>query len=609
MSAEYKDLEDYGIIGNLETCALIGRDGSIDWLCLPFLDSPSIFGALLDIEKGGHFYIKPSAKFESNQAYSKNTNVLKTTFVTGLGKVVLTDFMKVKEKKNKNFTNILLRKVECLKGQMDLDISFKPCFNYGRFSPAFKLLENSVIAQGEKENIILQSPIPLTINDKSAGGKIGLKAGETIWFILQSGQKSNWNDNDCEKLLIKTKEYWRNWSERSVHSKVGANEPWHDLVVRTGLTLQLLTTSGVGSVAAAATTSLPETIGGVRNWDYRYAWIRDASFTVQALFHLGHIKESKDFRHWIWEIIEKYKDPSQIQIMYGLRGRSDLTEQILDNLSGYKNSSPVRIGNAAAKQKQLDIFGELLNMVYETTRYGEMLPQKRWKMVKELVNYVCKVWDTKDSGIWETRGSLQHFVYSKLMCWVAIDRGIKLSKTHNFNAPLETWEKERDALREKILKRGFNKNLNSFVQSFDSDTLDATCLLIPMMGFLPFDDLKVQGTIDAILKNLTTKDGLVYRYRAEDGLPGTEGNFIICSFWLVKVLALSGRVNEAEEIFLKILKYVSPLGLLAEEVDPKIDKQIGNFPQAFSHIGLINSALYLGIAKGKEHAGPKPMGM
>lgn len=609
MSNQYKDIEDYGIIGNLETCALVGKDGSVDWLCFPYFDSPSVFASLLDVEKGGRFQIAPVAKYQSRQSYSKNRNVLETTFFTSLGTAVLTDFMEVKGRKKINDARILFRKVDCRKGQMKLRVYFEPRFDYARVLTEFDLKKEGVAAYGKDESLFLQSTISLKINDKSTCGVFSVSERESVWFVLQYDQMISFTDNECEKILQEVKEYWTNWSKRSASTLIGQGEPWHDLVIRSGLVLQLLTIPEIGSIAAAATTSLPEEVGGVRNWDYRYAWIRDASFTVQALFHLGHIEESRNFRRWIWDIIGKYDDPSQIKIMYGLREESDLCEQVLDHFSGYKNSRPVRIGNGAVNQRQLDIYGELLNMVYETTRYGENIPRRRWPEIECIVDYVCKVWNNEDSGIWEVRGELRHFVYSKLMCWVAIDRGIKIAKEKGFKSPLERWEKEKDALRQEIIKRGFSKKMNSFVQSFDSEALDATSLLIPMMGFLPFDDERVQGTIDAILKKLTTDDSLVYRYQAEDGLPGTEGKFILCSFWLVKALALSGRVDEAEEIFLKMLNYVNPLGLLSEEIDPDTHKQIGNFPQAFSHIGLINSALYLEIAKGKKHKGPKPIGV
>ena len=609
MKTHFKDLEDYGIIGNLETCALIGRDGSIDWLCFPHLESASIFAALLDGERGGHFRIKPIKKYESVQAYIENTNILQTTFTTPLGIAVVTDFMKPEGRKDNHYAREVFRKVECIKGEVELEINFSPCFEYAKVSPRFELTESGIIAQTRKENLFLQSSAPLEIQEKLAQGITTLTEGKTEWFVLEYNHCIPLSYRDCERALSDVKRFWHQWVRKSMHSLCVIEEHWHSLVIRSGLVLKLLANPETGAIAAAPTTSLPEKIGGVRNWDYRYAWIRDSSLTAQALFHIGHSKESKDFRRWMRGIVNEVKDPSRIGIMYGLQKEADFEEQILENLSGYKNSSPVRIGNGAAKQKQLDIYGELLNAVYDTTRHGEEIPHKNWKIIERIVDYVCSVWEEKDSGIWEVRGGDRHFVYSKLMCWVALDRAIKVSGLKGFNAPLGRWEKTRDIIKQAILERGYNTALKSFVQSFGSETLDATSLLIPLMDFLPCDDPRVQSTIEATLKRLVTTNGLVYRYEADDGLPGTEGCFVLCSFWLVKALALSGRVEEAEEIFLKVLKYISPLGLLAEEIDPENGTQLGNFPQAFSHIGLINSALYLGIAKGKKYKGPKPIGI
>lgn len=609
MSAYFKDLEDYGIIGNLETCALIGRDGSIDWLCLPYLESPSVFAALLDMERGGHFRINPATKYESFQSYVKNTNILQTTFTTPLGVAVVTDFMKPEGRKGNVYARAVFRKVECIKGEADLEISFRPRFDYAKELPGFELTGEGIIARGGNENLFLQSPVPLEIHEQEARRVLTLKGGKTAWFILQYNHCISMSPSDCEDLLRKARRFWHNWAHKCLPSGCVLDGPWYDLVVRSALVLKLLSNPESGAIAAAPTTSLPEHIGGVRNWDYRYAWIRDASFTSQALFHSGHDKESQDFRRYMSGILSRTEDPSLIRIMYGLNGEADLEEQIVENLSGYKNSSPVRIGNDAAKQRQLDIYGELLNAIYETTRYGETVSHKSWQFIKHIVDYVCLAWNEKDSGIWEVRGKDRHFVYSKLMCWVAVDRAIKVSSLRGFKAPIEKWEKVRGLIKQAILERGYSRKLNSFVQAFDSETLDATSLLIPFMDFLPFNDPRVQGTIEATLKKLVTKDGLVYRYEADDGLPGSEGYFVLCSFWLIKALALSERVEQAEEIFRNVLKYISPLGLFAEEIEPETGKQLGNFPQAFSHVGLINSALYLGIAKGKEHKGPKPVGM
>ncbi|MFX1466681.1 MAG: glycoside hydrolase family 15 protein [Promethearchaeota archaeon] len=609
MALDYKDLEDYGIIGNLETCALIGRDGSIDWLCFPYIESPSLFAAILDTKRGGHFRITPITKYESIQSYINNTNILQTTFSTPLGVAIITDFMDVKgREKNKN-VRMVFRKIECVKGDVTLEISFKPRFEYAKLLPDFENLENGLIALGNDQRLFLQSLFPFEINDKEARGVVSVAKGESFWLVLQYNLQEFLQSNDCEKYLNNVKKFWQDWAHKCVRSECVLEGPWHEPTIRSGLILKLLANPDSGAIAAAPTTSLPEVIGGVRNWDYRYAWIRDASFTIQALFHLGHVKEAQDFRKWINEIVETVKDPSKIQILYGIHGEVDLKERILEHISGYRSSSPVRVGNDAAKQRQLDIYGELVNAVYDISRYGEEVSDKTWQTVRRIVEYVCEIWNTKDSGIWEVRGEIRHYVYSKLMCWVAIDRGIKIAEQKGFKAPLEKWKTIRKEIRQIILEKGFSKKLNSFVQSFDLETVDATSLLIPLMHFLPAADPRVQGTINAVLARLSTNEGLVHRYKSEDGLPGNEGTFILCSFWLIKTLALSGRIEESEKLLQNILKYISPLGLFAEEVDIKTGKLLGNFPQAFSHIGLINSVLYLSIAKGRKHKGPKPMGI
>lgn len=607
---DFNKLEDYGIISNLETCALVGRDGSIDWCCLPHLESPSVFAAILDVEKGGHFSIRPSESFESEQSYIEQTNILQTTFHTPSGVVVLTDFMAIRGETEtaKQKRRTILRKVACTRGKAELKAEFKPRFDYARAVPALDTAEGGIAARWHDHVLFLQTPFSLQSYDDKAQGTFSVNAGETHWFVLQYGHYERMHPEDCEALLNNTVQVWMGWMHRCEPSKCVFGGPWHELVVRSSLVLKLLTHYETGAIAAAPTTSLPEEIGGVRNWDYRFSWIRDASFTVQALYNIGYVSEAKNYLKWLMSICTQTKEPSEIKIMYGMHGESDIEECELDHLSGYRNSQPVRIGNSAVRQRQLDIYGELVNSFYETSRYGEDVSSDVWHFINNIVDYVCKVWNTKDAGIWEVRGSPQHFVYSKLMCWVALDRGIKIAKLMRFEAPLDRWEKIRNEIKNAILQRGFNRKLNSFVQSLDSETLDATSLLIPMMGFLPFDDPRVQGTIDATLERLMTKDGLVYRYQREDGLPGKEGAFTLCSFWLVNVLAISGRVDEAEKIFTNLLKYVSPLGLLAEEIDPDTGEQLGNFPQAFSHIGLINSALYLGRAKGRRQMGPEPLG-
>jgi GH15 family glucan-1,4-alpha-glucosidase len=605
----FKHLEEYGVVGNLETCALIGRDGSVDWLCFPYLESPSVFSALLGGERGGHLRIRPVTKYESVQSYDGDTNILLTTFATPLGDAVVTDFMPVKGTKDIGSVSVLLKKIECVKGMIKMAVSVKPRFNYAAAIPDVEPAESGIIFRQREEFLFFQSSVPLFIHDGEAVGSLVLKAGDFVWFALQYNHHSPLIPGESEKILKVTREFWLDWAHQCDLGSCLIEEPWHHLAVRSGLVLKLLSDPDTGAIAAAATTSLPERIGGTLNWDYRYAWIRDASFTDQALFHLGHSGEARDFRNWIIRIAGEPGEPGDIMTMYSLHGGEDLEEKVLDRLSGYEGSVPVRIGNAAAKQRQLDIFGEMLNAIYDTTRHGEEVSGKNWNIFRKIIGYVCTVWDTKDAGIWEMRGEPRHFVYSKLMCWVAVDRGIKIATENKFEADLHVWEMTRDAIARAILEKGFSTRLNSFVQSFDSEIIDATSLLIAPMGLLPHSDPRIFGTIEAVLEKLTTKDGLVYRYEGRAGIPPEEGCFFLCSCWLIKALVLSDRLEEAEKIFANLIGYISPLGLLSEEVEPVSGRLIGNFPQAFSHIGIINSALYLGIAKGRKYTGPKPLGM
>ncbi len=610
MENGFKDIEEYGVIGNLETCALVGNDGSIDWLCFPYLESPSVFSAILDNQRGGHFAIQPVSKFSSFQAYIKETNILQTTFNTPFGMVTITDFMPVNLFDGTRQHRTIYRKVKCIEGHIRLKLSFKPRFNYARNIPDFELIKEGVSCSYEDKNLFLNTDVPLKICDGEVTSQFNMRKNKEIWFVLQYNQQDeyySYDYNDFNKKLNKTQEYWKNWTYKC-HKICVLEDIWHDIIARSGLVLKLLANPDSGAIAASATTSLPECTGGVRNWDYRYAWIRDSAYTIQALFNIEHVKESQDYMRWINSIIKQDKNPLNIHIMYPVHKDVDMKEQILDYLSGYRQSSPVRVGNAAYNQKQLDIYGDLINAIYDTTRYGKDISDKTWEFIKEFVDYICEVWNTKDSGIWEVRDEPRHYVHSKLMCWVAVDRGLEIAKLKD-SATIGKWQKTREEIKTSILERGFNKEMNSFVQSFDSNALDATTLLIPILGLLPFEDLRVQSTINAVMDNLMTNRGLVYRYKNEDGLPGDEGCFVLCSFWLVDALALSGRLDEATDIFVNVLQLTSPLGLLAEEIDAETGKLLGNFPQAFSHIGLINSALYIGIARGREHKGPQPQGV
>lgn len=608
MKDTFKHIEAYGIVGNLETAALIGNDGSVDWLCFPELGSPSVFAALLDPQKGGFFRIQPVDRFEAYQKYHNRTNVLATTFVTAFGNLMITDFMPVMKNRGQTARRALFRKVECTEDEFKISIRFSPRFHYGRDVPALKRNDRFIVAQAHGVKLFLQTPVPLELRGGNAEGIVELGKTQQLWFILHYGHARFSANSECEKLLTATGRYWAGWERGHEEHKKMFHGPLYDIIVRSGLVLKLLTNPMTGSIAAAATTSLPEVIGGTRNWDYRFAWIRDASFTAQALFHLGHTAEARSFIRWIKAIMDQEKSPAEFQIMYGMHGETDLHERVLENLSGYENSGPVRIGNAASNQRQHDIYGELINAIYETTRYGLRVSHRLWRNISVLVEYVCRIWRQPDSGIWEIRGEPRHYVYSKLMCWVAVDRGIKIAEKKKIRFPRRKWEGTRHEIRDEILKNGYDSQLGSFVRSYGETTLDASCLLIPLMGFLPFADPAVVGTIESIKSRLTVGETFVRRYEAPDGLPGTEGAFLICTFWLIKALILSGRVTEAKRYFSNILGYISPLGLFAEEIDAVTGRQLGNFPQAFSHIGLVNCALYLGIAGGRTPKEAHPIG-
>lgn len=595
-------LKDYGVIGNLNTCALISNEGSVDWCCFPHLESPSVFAGILDQKNGGRFVIQPNHLFQSAQKYLRNSNVLETTFFSVYGNAKLTDFMPILNGENQTrLRQAIYRKLTCTSGSMIFKVVFSPKFNYGRGKTVFRQFENGVEASYDDNRVFLYAPCVLRLQGDSVVAQIRLKLDENFWFLLRYNYDYRDNEDECVSALDSTLRYWRGWAhEHESFPDLIFRGRWRDLAVRSGLILKLLMNNEEGSIAAAVTTSIPEVIGGNRNWDYRFNWVRDASFTVQALYHLGHPEEAKKHLAWFTQVCKQHKDPADIQPLYALNNEKKLPEEEIASLAGYKNSKPVRVGNKASSQTQLDVFGELVNAFYETTRYGMTLSQDDWEFIKKIVAHVSKVWNTPDSGIWEARTEPRHYVYSKVMCWVALDRAVKIALIHNFDAPLKEWQKTMGDIKTEVLKNGFNKKMNSFVQSFGSEDLDATGLLIPIVGFLPVNDPRIQGTIKAIQEKLSGKDPLIYRYLNEDGLPGQEGKFFLCSFWLVQALALSGKIRDAEKVFFNLLNYVSPTGLISEEVDTETGELLGNIPQAFSHIGMINSLIYLYQAKGKN---------
>lgn len=606
--SRYSPIEEYGLIGNLETCALVAPNGSIDWFPFPHIESPSILGAVLDADEGGRFQLRPTQSFESTQTYVERSNVLETTFTTEEGKAVVTDFLPPAGNVD-HPKKVLYRKIECHEGAVTFDVDYDPQFDYARAETTVCQTDRGVHAEGGGEQTLLESPVDLDTEDGRAEGAVSLTAGESNWFMLRcTGAKEASTDPDA--ALRETVEYWQEWAHHcdGTEGECAFGGSWHDLVVRSALVLKLLTHAESGAIAAAPTTSLPETIGGVRNWDYRYNWLRDAGFTIQALMNLGHVEEAIEYFDWFVDLCHA-DSPAAIRPLYGLHGETDLSERELDHLEGYRKSSPVRIGNGAAEQTQLDIYGEILLAVDDMHCFGRELSRAEWKPIRDIVDYVVDVWDEPDEGIWEVRSGSEQFVFSKVMCWVALDRGIAIATDSSHDAPVESWRETREQIRGDILEKGYDEDLGSFTQSYGSDSVDATGLLIPIVGFLSFDDERVQGTIETIERRLVENDVLVHRYDGEDGLPGEEGAFVLCSCWLIDALSLSGRLEEARERFEALIEYVSPLNLLAEELDTETGSHLGNYPQAFSHIGIINSALYLAYAEGREIPGPEPIGV
>jgi len=632
----YLPIEDYGIIGNLRTAALVGRNGSIDWCCFPYLDGPSVFGALLDVNKGGRFKVAPMALkpgpsadaqdassapgiATGRQSYRPNTNVLVTRFTQKETELLtVTDFMPlagdIEGPGKSQAAPEIHRLLECQAREVEVEVQWAPRFDYARDRTRIRKNGEGYIAEGKTGKISL-SPLPgATIETDAEGAllraRFTMQAGASMVLVTRWDSEDTHTDvNRTQALLEQTATTWENWvqGEGGFCARDWAGE-WLPYVNRSSLVFKLLTHADTGAVAAAATTSLPEEIGGVRNWDYRYAWIRDASMTAQALVSVGHPAEATALIRWMEEISAQ-RDTGRLHllVMYGLHGEVDISEEQLDHLEGYRRSAPVRIGNEAAEQFQLEVFGELVNAAYEMARRGVSWRPEIQRFIRHVADEVCQVWHLPDSGIWEVRNDTFHFTYSKIMAWVALDRAVRLVKEHGFEGDVESWCRTCDEIREKILEHGYNERLGSFVMTFDSEDLDAALLRIPLMEFLPVDDPRVQGTINRIMEGLMEKD-LVYRYRIDDGLPGEEGTFGLCTFWLVDVLSLAGRIEEATRIFEGMLEHASPLGLFAEEIDPHTMTFLGNYPQAFTHIGLINSALYLSWSAGKPLPEHPPMG-
>jgi len=591
---QYQPIENYGVIGDLNTVALVGLDGSIDFLCFPNFDSPSVFAALLDKQKGGYFKISPQKdNVKHKQLYLPDTNVLLTRFLAKDGVAEIMDFMPVE---SLSVGKELIRKVSCVRGSLTFEIVCCPRFNYSRSSHTVQQkneCEILFISDGpDKITLRFRSTVPVTVNEQDIISTFTLQTGEHATFILECVSDVNEPlksiDEFVTKTLFDTINYWKNWISKSKYKG-----RWMEIVNRSALVLKLMTSRKYGSIVASPTFGLPEEIGGVRNWDYRYTWIRDASFSVYTLLKLGYKKEAKEFMHWVERQCNDIGEAGNLSLMYGIDGQKDLFETELDHLEGYKNSKPVRIGNAAYKQVQLDIYGELLDAVYLFDRYAEPISYNFWLDISRQVDWVCKHWQTEDEGIWEVRGGKREFLYSRMMCWVALDRAIKIADAHSY--PLSAqWKEERDKIFHTIHVDFWNDKLKAFVQYKGAETVDAATLLMPLIRFIGPTDPKWLSTLKRIEEELVS-DSLVYRYRTDgelDGLAGGEGTFSMCTFWYVECLSKAGHLNKARLFFEKMLGYANHLGLYSEMLGMQ-GEHLGNFPQAFTHLGLISAALSL----------------
>ena len=598
----YKEISDYAIIGDQRTCALIGIDASIDWFCTPRFDSPSIFGSILDVKKGGSFKILPAGekRFSASQHYDGLTNVLITEFKTKSAHVQILDFMPCFEVQEVMIsTGEIHRQISCLEGKLALEIIVDPRMNYGReipkMTPVRGIGYSFNATKGEtRQEIALITPLKfrkkgsalqteVTMNAQDPPLDLGLRYGGVK---LHNSEKVYTDDK-----LRATRTYWSKWLTAS-----RVSGKWKDHVLRSALVLKLLIYSPTGAIVAAPTTSLPEEIGGVRNWDYRFSWIRDSSFVLWALHSLGHDEVESSYLNWLTSIF--YMMAENLQVMLGVSGERDLRESSLKHLSGYKNSSPVRIGNGAHGQFQLDVYGILLDALYFSHKHGSGISKELYEyLIRLVVKAVEENWQKPDCGIWEVRGERKNFVYSKMWCWVALDRAVKIANSLGKVVDANEWSKLRDEIKQTILAKGYDKSLGSFVRSFGSKDLDAANLLMPQVGFIKATDPMMLSTINQTKKKLK-QNAFLYRYLTDDGLPGDEGAFLMCSFWLVSCLTLAGELEEAEKLLDSLVKYSNHVGLFSEEIDPKTGSMLGNFPQAFTHMGFITAAT--GLSKAIE---------
>ena len=584
-------IEQYAMIGDCQTAALVGSDGSIDWLCFPWFDSGACFAALLGSAENGRWLLSPvETPQRVTRRYRDDTLILETDYETSTGAVTVIDCMPPRSAEPD-----LVRLVVGRRGTVRMQTELIIRFDYGSIVPWVRRVDHSVLAVAGPDCVVLQSPVPLHGKDFTTVGEFMVGAGQEVPLVLMwypSHEKAPGPVNSREAIEF-TESWWRSWSKKCAYQG-----RWCDAVRRSLITLKALTFAPTGGIVAAPTTSLPEQPGGQRNWDYRYCWLRDATFTLYCLLTAGYTDEAVAWRDWLLRAVAG--DPNRLQIMYGITGQRRLTEFEVPWLNGYERSQPVRVGNAAALQLQLDVYGEVLDMLHVCRREGLSESETAWRFQRALLHSLESLWQQPDEGIWEVRGPPRHFTHSKVMAWVAFDRGIKAVEKMGSEGPLGRWREIRAQLHQEVCTQGFNQQLGAFVQSYGSDLLDASLLMIPLVGFLPPDDPRVRGTLAAIEKHLM-RDGLVDRYATRqtvDGLPPGEGSFLPCSFWYVDNLVLAGRHDEAVEMFERLIALRTDLGLLAEEYCPRTKRLLGNFPQAFSHVGLVNTARNLTTATG-----------
>lgn len=588
-------LEDYGFIGDMHSAALVGTNGSIDWFCAPRFDSNACFAALLGDENNGYWRIAPrQGAGIGTQRYRQDTLVLDTMFETETGAVRLTDCMPTQ-----GAYRDVVRVVEGVRGTVEMAMRLVARFDYGRTVPWVWRDQSGLNIVGGPDALVLRTDVETHGEGLSTVADFTVREGERKTFVLSwhASHERVPEKIDAVRAVERTELYWREWSSRCTYTG-----EWREAVLRSLITLKALTFAPTGGIVAAATTSVPEHIGGVRNWDYRYCWIRDATFTLLSLMEGGYTEEASAWGLWLLRAVAG--DPAQLQIMYGAAGERLLPEVELKHLAGYEGSRPVRIGNAAAEQFQLDVYGELMDAMHMARTVGLPTSADAWHLQRHVLEFVARNWTEPDEGIWEIRGPRRHFTHSKVMAWVAVDRGVKAVENFNLEGDVERWRQLRQAIHDDVCKNGYSAEHGSFVQSYGSDQLDASLLMIPLVGFLPATDPRVTATVEAIQRKLVF-GGLVYRYHptesvSVDGLPPGEGAFLPCSFWLADCLYLMGKTKEARELFERLLAMRTPLGLLAEEYDPKHRRLVGNFPQAFSLIGLVNTAQNLS----PQQAGP-----